>query len=511
MDANMPDINPQIPSPPEAVAPERHRAGAHAERSGHKFGRAIAALGLVTVGTLAGYEMGSHQADAPEISATQPEVPHLSARVKLDIAAAVEADTCDTKVTTKEVESIYAQLFSKESQPKTLSALQKSSGDVIKTLEKLTSTMQFADLTPDEQTFINKAFNQKLEGDTDEYINTFRDYLGRFGITLTDKWPKGTQIAKNLKETGVTNGVHQMTSGQLKNNYSTKAQIVLAMNSMSKMPVTVIRESGVNTVVLGDFKDDHYDGYAFYGKGTIAMNVSQPKGTNFSDALNMHMPTLIDHEISHLLDNQLCAGLLGEFVDDPGYKSLNRAFEYGKHKEKVLNEQRETANLYTTLGANTTDDSKAVVVKAYGANDVAEDKATLLGEVMLSTGSMSLLYVDANSDSIIIDEKVAMLLARLSEKDSKVGEYYTSMIALTHLTQIVSYAEQPLYEALQKSEPESAGINYANKQEAKKNKQFQTASKNLEPYQKLSKELDQHIYSQGRKIDKHQDQYFDMK
>lgn len=476
---------------------QEHQPGVHADRSGHKIRRAVAAVTMLGIGVGIGYTASELQSDRPEISAAQPDGPDLSAREKLDFEAAIDADTCENKVTLKEVESTYEQLFKNkvlDEEKPSLSTLKKASHDLLAKFDTTKKQIEFNKLPDEMYAFINKAYSGGFKEDYPKYEHMFRQYLDSFGIQLLDKWPAGSEAAQKLEQAGIdAQTLTAQRKEELKDNFSAKVQIVRAMQGLATIPRSIVEQYGPKTIVLAEFTDHRYDGYAFGDKRIIALNTRQPKGTTFQNAQSLHDPSIMGHEVSHLYNDALCSNIISNYVDDPGFTSLNRSFAYSERHYKQLQKGRIIQNQYTTLDQNISNE-QAVVAKAYGARNVEEDKATLLGEKILYTGGLYSLMPDTETDATIIHEKLAYLLVRMQNIDPQIASYYKTLVQITEMADKAEHVATILVDKLDELTPDAYKESMKIPPELKNNKEYNALLEEEQRYIALTGPLWAAIY-----------------
>lgn len=171
--------------------------------------------------------------------------------------------------------------------------------------------------------------------------------------------------------------------------------------SFTYLPTEVVKESGMNTLkVTESIKPDvpfvpMYEPDPPLSTNPVTGIIYTTRNTFYRVSSSEYF-----HEIEHGLDKKEC-GLWG-MLRDPEFHDLNpKGFKYGKENKDAL---------FKTVAAS------------YGQKHVIEDKATV--SELLFSGFAKALY---QYESPVIQQKQALILARLEKKVPNITEYISAI------------------------------------------------------------------------------------
>lgn len=474
------------PEGPVGPTPKRGRIG-------RRVGGALLALGTLTGVGGSGYDALSldHTVSAQETLAAHDAFEHaapLKPQIANELGRAVSFDTCNTRVTTKSVQSIYNRVFGEVRLPKTLSGLREQTKATTKRLETASDKLTFVPLNKEQQQFISDSYEGGFRQSYQEFRTVFSGYLAQRHIQFVDAWDDNSQFSSGKNGASLSADVKQMSSKELDESAVAKVQMVLAMQALSSLPMEVQNVAGplgLHEIVVGDISDPNFVAEAPWNSSLVVLDADPGKNMDLNSALGRYMVATLDHEATHLFDNAVCATALGDYVGDPGYESLNRTFNYSKQAVTILSGDKTVDGRYTTAFGDSANHKpkEAVVTSGYGATNELEDKATLLGENVLYPGGNSGLFnTVANTDETIIYEKTALLLARLQVKNPAVAEYYIARLQAARVLDAVYAATGPI------SKAESDALNAAYHRDPntyENDLKYMMLETAIAPYQKL--------------------------
>lgn len=363
----------------------------------------------------------------------------LGPGIVADIEKAVSADKCSTKVTPEEVEGFYARLFGERELPSSIEELQAQATVTEERLSAAREKVSPMSLSNEQQAFLQTEEDGNYTASYDTYKRHFTNYLSENGLKFTDSWSNDTTLGSSVTGDQLSSTIRPMSVGELANSPASKVQIALAMRTLSNIPGEVVQVAGLKEVIIGDLTVDAA-GVAPMSTDIFMLDAQNPKIQSLDDALQRYKGTTTSHEISHLIDSQMCVALFGGYVSDPGYTSLNRDFTYGTKSEMTLANGQLVGNTYTDLLSGTP--GEAVVARSYGALHEAEDKGTLLGEHVINTAGAEQLF--GATDATIVHEKVSLLLARMAKINPDVADYYVQVLQAAQVIDTAKSLAEPL-------------------------------------------------------------------
>lgn len=412
----------------------------------------------VVAGAAAGANAFIHSHDHASASsspeATPPfdtfaELPPIDPSVEKDIEMAISMDTCETKVSVEDVTTMYRRLFGETKMPSNLKELESQTDITVGRLEAATKQLHFVPLSPAVSKMQYDWYNAAEKVASYAVLKKeFSDYVGKFGIDFIDSWNDKTQINSNLTGAQLSDSTVKLTAAQLEASMPSRVQLMKAMEGLSKMPKEVVMESGVKHIAIGDL-DPSAGAIALPGRQTIVLNVDAPRGQKqlpYYQLAAAYSPDLIGHEITHIDDSALCAGIFGDYYGDSAYTYFNKGFVYGNRPKKLFYEHRLPKSGYTTIDAGMAG-HPAAVLEAYGATDELEDKATVRAPLMLNGPDTTMFSQPEGVDPTIVYEKTALLMARIAAKNPDVAEYYVQLAQASQLNEMVKTVSEPVYDA----------------------------------------------------------------
>ena len=242
--------------------------------------------------------------------------------------------------------------------------------------------------------------------------------------------------------------------------YSSIKDIQKIVETISTFPEEVIREFGLDQIVLAKFDSvvtetgtaNSYGGY-YEGKGVLVIGLSDssPDMDGTVGLPPSRVGETLLHEMTHLIDAETLCGI--DFTVDAKFRAITP--ETVKYAEDIGQEtpelggylDSESANQYT--GANeyepaqqTATESLVVSVLPYSFTNVQEDKATL-GPVLLQANSLA-NELNFGKDSPILREKYLYMASRLYAAMPQFVRYMAATsLHFNDLFEKTAYADSP--------------------------------------------------------------------
>ncbi len=423
----------------------------------------LTALSLAGVGVTAGaYEFRHHQASATRQEAApvheiNPITEAVSQKVQADFEAALAVDKCQTKVTVEDVTTMWQKLFTTHEAPnQTLQNLTTRSQEVTEQLSRDRAEQGFIALP---ETF------SKLQADASNenalplkvYEQAATDYFGKFNVTTLFDWQKQDFASPNYSEdiSRINHEASPVHETELGSNGVVRSRIVNAMSSFAVLPPSIINqinargEPAVKIVAFGSLHDKRDLGLSLSNKGIMIIDTDNGASKTGDAAFSYENSSKIvaGHEIWHGIDWNICGNLLSVAANgsldnnDAAKESLNGSFKYGPASVDSLGRNITVDKRYISL--ENPGEGKVVVANDYGATNSAEDGASTMGENVLYGAAIAGLESDKR-DMVIIDEKVALDLARLAKNNPAAARYFVNLFAAARVENKVDAVTDPL-------------------------------------------------------------------
>lgn len=381
----------------------------------------IAGVGLVAsgigaaVGIFGGDSKPKHTATktVSEVPAFEPDITTGSAIVDADLHKAINRDECSTEVSYNDVAGIYRRLFG----PTDLHTLSPAElrANAFNLASKVSETRNGLGLV-ESPLNLQELNDDSLGGQTIQlktYQETLADYLANFGISVRYNWDWKEKDTPSVLADPVP-------AKELENNRAIRPVITAILNNFANFPPSIVREAGVKRIIIGDIIHKNALGETMASSDDLffdIQNLNDGSARYFSYNLS-NAAVAPAHELAHKIDNATCLGVLARYTDDKAFLSFNDGFTYGEHASKQL-EMKNRSQGFSVLNTP----GEAIVARYYGGQDPREDKATILGEKVMNVTSAAALYPETGG-ATIVQEKVALLLARVVKKIPIAGEYY---------------------------------------------------------------------------------------
>jgi|GEM_PF-3901147 len=383
-------------------------------------------------------------------------------RVVLDFGEALAVDKCSTIVSIDGVMSMYQKLFlTQEISGMNLSQLTTRTSEVVKKLDQDRAEQGFIPLPKGFHELQEDAENERAIP-VSEYETTAKEFLAKFGVNALFSWNQDASAHADIKD-----DIAPLQVEGLDANKVIRRRIIDTMVSFASLPPSLIRGTGVNAVlkqlVFGNIKDPRFQGLSLMsGRRTILIDAQDAAQENNIDlaATEAYDSTTPPHEEAHSLYDSICGVILkrnanfivvldrdGRAISiDPAFESLNESFKYSKSAEGQLEANQLVGGRYTSH--ESTGPGSVVVARPYGAENHDEDWATSLGENVLDPEKTGLLLTDKR-DSHVLDEKIALEIARIGVNNPEAAEYLVHRFEAARLINTINAVAAPFYKALQ--------------------------------------------------------------
>lgn len=290
---------------------------------------------------------------------------------------------------------------------------------------------------------VEQAYAGRPRMTIDEFAAAANRFSRELGVTVAI--PQGTDAPEAIMwhDSGEPVDLSQLSADQIA---EVKHSLVSIVKALAAYPVELLRLAAVTDVVLIDLRVEDVSGASVMGEGLIMM-----------DALGGMSTWVLAHELTHLLDAELC-GFSENDNGDPGFESLNPGdiYRHGRSRaqvkigatryfsEEALHSDNKRARAF---GAEIDRDGRAwrsmvsspheredaksrlqdareqiVVLENYSFTHLEEDKATLGSWLLDGDESMSSRQVDIGPVDPIA-EKIVYFTARIMQKAPDIAEY----------------------------------------------------------------------------------------
>lgn len=381
----------------------------------------------------------------PEIIAGLPlDATTHNPQIDQDFKHALLFDTCETKVSFNEVATMYNRAFGPTDLPQlTVSQLKRRADEAASQLTSDRENLNMVPLPESIDKLRQDAFGPR-KIPVREYQAILQQYVQRFGVKAYFSW---SDIAPETAD--LSPFIKQLPAHSLEKNSFAREAIVRAMEDFADMPPVLVQEAGLKRLLFGKIlvantETDRGDlGQSEPAGDSMLIDINYLNHANVAEygANSELVAVTVNHEAMHLWDFKTCLGIAGNTstIDDPAYNALNRTFRYDRpHKLIVQNRLANhgsdqvitggQAETYTTLQQLPFKAGQIVTARAYGAANEDEDKAVTFGETVLNVQNAETLYQTAGRDPRIVQEKVALLLARVYKRNPQLADFYVHVL-----------------------------------------------------------------------------------